>query len=202
MKKTILTFLIPCLLSCFCFTASAQVAPNPLDSTSLQGQYQTMLRRSKTQLGYKLINPYRLTMLWKSVSDSLRKEKSKSRELQKKFNSQASLLNSQKNELSAREQDLARSQSLVDEVSLLGISVNKTTYNATVWGIIVVLVLALVLVVYRSGSYRREARYRIKLFEELTGEFQSYKAKSNEKEKKLARELQDERNKLDELLKK
>jgi hypothetical protein len=38
------------------------------------------------------------------------------------------------------------------------------------------------------------------LYNELDEEYKAYKVKSNEKEKKLARELQTERNKLDELL--
>ena len=39
-----------------------------------------------------------------------------------------------------------------------------------------------------------------KLYSELEDEFKAYKTKAIDKEKKLARELQTERNKLDELL--
>jgi hypothetical protein len=56
------------------------------------------------------------------------------------------------------------------------------------------------LVIASSGAHRREANYRSKLYNELEEDYKTYKAKANEKEKKLARELQTERNKLDELL--
>ena len=42
------------------------------------------------------------------------------------------------------------------------------------------------------------AKYRTELYDEISNEYQSYKSRTNEKEKKLARELQDERNKLEE----
>jgi hypothetical protein len=60
--------------------------------------------------------------------------------------------------------------------------------------------LTALVVIARSGSFRREARYRTQLYNELEEEFKTYKTKANDKEKKLARELQTERNKLDDLL--
>jgi hypothetical protein len=54
-------------------------------------------------------------------------------------------------------------------------------------------------VILRSAKHIHEAKYRSSLYEEISQEYQSYKTKANDKEKKLARELQDERNKLDEL---
>jgi hypothetical protein len=68
------------------------------------------------------------------------------------------------------------------------------------WGLVIVFGLTAAIVIARSGAHSREAKYRIKLYNELDEEYKAYKVKSNEKEKKLARELQTERNKLDELL--
>jgi hypothetical protein len=68
------------------------------------------------------------------------------------------------------------------------------------WGLVIAFGLALLIVILRTGGAVREAKYRTKLYDELTEEFQAYKAKANEKEKKLARELQTERNKVDELM--
>ncbi len=69
-----------------------------------------------------------------------------------------------------------------------------------VWSIIAVLAALAAIVIFRSGSARSEANYRTKLYNELEEEYKNYKAKANEKEKKLARELQTERNKVDELM--
>ncbi|NNU34318.1 hypothetical protein HK413_09460 [Mucilaginibacter sp. S1162] len=67
------------------------------------------------------------------------------------------------------------------------------------WGLVLIVGAIAGVVLARSGGARKEAAYRTTLYNELEEEFKTYKAKANEKEKKLARELQTERNKLDEL---
>jgi len=57
----------------------------------------------------------------------------------------------------------------------------------------------LAIIILRSAKHIHEAKYRSTLYDEISQEYQNYKVKANDKEKKLARELQDERNKLDEL---
>ena len=68
------------------------------------------------------------------------------------------------------------------------------------WGLVVILVVVAVVLISRSAVYRNEAKYRTQLYTEIEEDFKNYKVKANEKEKKLARELQTERNKLDELM--
>ena len=63
--------------------------------------------------------------------------------------------------------------------------------------LVVVFGITAAIVIARSGLHSREATYRTKLYTELEEEYKTFKAKANEKEKKLARELQTERNKLD-----
>ncbi|MNR57583.1 hypothetical protein D3C85_1783930 [compost metagenome] len=55
------------------------------------------------------------------------------------------------------------------------------------------------IVIARSAKNIKEAKHRTQLYNEVADEYQGYKSKAVEKERKLARELQDERNKLDEL---
>ncbi|MDP9081156.1 MAG: hypothetical protein M3O71_27380, partial [Bacteroidota bacterium] len=88
----------------------------------------------------------------------------------------------------------------VDEVNIAGITLSKTAYNLIVWGLVVLFGATAAIVIARSGSARHEAKYRTRLYEELEDDFKAYKAKANDKEKKLARELQTERNKVDELM--
>ena len=68
------------------------------------------------------------------------------------------------------------------------------------WGLVVFFGVIAFAVIARSAGYRREATYRTQLYTELEEEFKTFKTKANDKEKKLARELQTERNKLDDLL--
>jgi uncharacterized protein HemX len=181
--------------------ASAQVKA-PVDSAkadpSLRGQYEFMLSKSKTLNTYKLINPYRLSSFYKSVTDSIRKERNTYKMANAKVAEQAKIITELNNQIKGNEDSIASSNSKVNEISFLGISFAKGTYNTIVWTLIIVLALGFAFVTIRSAKHTHEAKYRTGLYEEISQEYQAYKVKANEKEKKLARELQDERNKLDE----
>lgn len=183
----------------FLNAAFAQVLPDTTKNTdpSLNGQYQFMLKKSKTLYGAKLINPSRLTSLWKSVSDTLRKERKQLQEAKLEIKTQSQNISSLKGEVSGKENSLADATASVNEIKFLGISFNKGTYNTIVWAIIIILGAGLAIVIFQSGKYRKEATYRTQLYQEVADEYQAHKVKAKDKEMKLARELQDERNKWD-----
>ncbi|WP_285009354.1 hypothetical protein [Pedobacter faecalis] len=180
-------------------TTTAQLPQDSLKTgTSLQDQYKLMLSRSRTLDGYKIVNPNRLAAFWASVRDSISFGKNDLVATKKKVNSLQARLDTMDRQLRGNENALANANAKLDELQILGLSFKKGTYNAIVWSIILILALALTLTVVRSLAAVREARYRAGLYNELSEEHQRYKTKANEKEKKLARELQDERNKLEE----
>ena len=167
---------------------------------SLNGQYRFMLSRTRTSAdGYKMIAGYRLDLLWKNVSDTLRKEKATLKGLQQKLKEQEKTINYLKTEISGKDASLTENTNKVNEIRFLGIAFEKGTYNIIVWSVIAVLAIALIIAFARSGKSVAEAKHRTQLYNEVAEEYQTYKSKSVEKERKLARELQDERNKLDEL---
>ncbi|MGB8374852.1 MAG: hypothetical protein WCE57_05990, partial [Salegentibacter sp.] len=66
---------------------------------------------------------------------------------------------------------------------------------AMMWGIVALLVVALLFFIYRyksSNATTKEANQRLR---ETEKEFDAYRAKALEKEQRLGRQLQDERNK-------
>ncbi|MFA4866917.1 MAG: hypothetical protein WC623_01905 [Pedobacter sp.] len=198
MRKVILSFISALILS---FSAQGQTTS---DSTkvidpSLRGQYQLMLSKSKTLNGYKLINPARISAFWKNVNDSLSTSRRHIANATKQIKQHENEIASLKKEISGNESSLASSNAKVNEISFLGISFTKSTYSTMVWSLIIGLAVALTIVIFRSAKHIHEAKYRSNLYEEIAQEYQAYKTKANDKEKKLARELQDERNKLDEL---
>lgn len=166
---------------------------------SLNGQYRFMLSRSKSSYGAKLINPVRLDAVWKSVTDTLRKERVELKNAKAKVAAQEQTINNLKNEVSGKETSLNNTTAKADEIIFLGISFTKGTYNIIVWSIIIVLALALFIVIARSAKNILEAKHRTQLYDEISAEYQAYKTKSNEQQRKLARELQDERNIIEEM---
>lgn len=161
---------------------------------SLNGQYQYLLSKL-----YHYQQPL-VQALWKNLQDSLTIEHRKLKAGQTILTAQTKEIDSLKTDATNKGQTLAEANAKRDEIKLVGISFTKATYNLVMWGLVIIFGLAAAIVIARSGAHSREAKYRIKLYEELDEEYKTYKAKANEKEKKLARELQTERNKNDELL--
>ena len=206
--------LLPLLLFLFLGNVTGQITaqtppPSPLKADtiqktrvvdpSLKGQYESLLYRSKSYYGAKLIIPGRLTAFYQNVADSIRKERTSNKTTQAKIREQSRTIDSLNTQIKGNESSLESSNAKLDEIRFLGIPFAKSTYNMIVWSLIIVLALGLAFVVIRSAKNIHEAKYRTDLYEEISKEYQTFKVKANEKEKRLARELQDERNKLDEL---
>ncbi|TFF33820.1 hypothetical protein [Mucilaginibacter psychrotolerans] len=168
--------------------------PALLNDKSLNGQYQYLLTKV-----YHYQQPL-IMALWKNYSDTLSATRRKLTEASTKLKLQTQKADSLLADITAKDQTLSTSNAKADSVSLLGMPLTKATYNWIMWGLVVGFGAIAIVVIASSGAHRREANYRTKLYNELEEDYKTYKAKANEKEKKLARELQTERNKLDELL--
>jgi hypothetical protein len=157
---------------------------------SLNGQYQYLLTKV-----YNYQQPL-VSALWKNVVDSLNANRRKILDLQGKAAVQTKTIADLQADAKTKDDLTAQA----DEISLLGISLSKSTYNSVMWGLVIILAAIAGIVIARSGKFRHDANYRTGLYNELEEEYKAYKIKANDKEKKLARELQTERNKVDELM--
>jgi exonuclease VII large subunit len=173
---------------------AATSAPQAATDKSLRGQYQYLLTKV-----YNYQQPL-VAALFKNYNDTLTITRRQLKEARATLSAQAQTIDTLKKSAAEKDQTLTQANARVDEVSLLGIPITKSTYNLIMWGLVIVFGAVAAIVIARSGSHSREAKYRVKLYNELEEEYKAYKTKANEKEKKLARELQTERNKLDELL--
>jgi hypothetical protein len=175
-------------------TAHKSVTPDVATDRSLNGQYQYLLTKI-----YNYQQPL-LNAFHKSIMDTLKQSRIELKTAQAKIASENKLVDSLQNQIKTSDQSLNASNAKVDAIDMFGIMLPKSTYNLIMWGLVVVFGAIAGIVIVRSGSYSREAKYRVQLYNELDEEYKNYKIKANEKEKKLARELQTERNKLDDLL--
>jgi len=174
-------------------TAHAVPVPSYTDKT-LNGQYQYLLSKV-----YHYQQPL-ISALWKNASDTLNANRTKLKGAVLQISTQTKEIDSLKSVLNNEGDALSTSNARRNGMDFFGLILPKTTYNLLVWGLIIALGIITAVIISRSAIYRREARYRTQLYTELEEEHKAFKAKANEKEKKLARELQTERNKLDELL--
>ncbi|MDR3695144.1 hypothetical protein [Mucilaginibacter sp.] len=168
---------------------STAPAPAPANN-SLNSQYQYLLSKV-----YHYQQPL-ISALWKNASDTLNVNRARLNTALKKLSIQSKTIDSLNTQITSKDAEINK----VDGIGIFGLLLSKTTYNLIVWGLVGLFGVIALVVIIRSGSLKREATYRTQLYSELEEEFKNYKTKANEKEKKLARELQTERNKLDELL--
>jgi hypothetical protein len=167
--------------------------PAPITDKSLNGQYQYLLSKI-----YRYQQPL-VSAFWKNVTDSLNAERSKLSAAQATLSTQSKTISGlQAN--TAPQNQVPVSSGPADEISLLGLTLSTGMYSLLMWSLVIGLGVLAAVVIARTGSLKHEATYRTCLYSELEEEFKAYKAKANDKEKKLARELQTERNKVDELM--
>lgn len=160
---------------------------------SINGQYQFILSKV-----YHYQQPM-VTAFYRSVQDSLHIQRQNLVAIQNKLSAQTKNLAALQSDVSSKEESLNATNAQVNTISFLGMHVAKATYNTIMWGLVIVLGILAATVIFLSASARREAHYRTKLYNELEEEYKGYKTKANEKEKKLSRDLQTVRNKLEEI---
>lgn len=166
-----------------------------VDNNSLENQFDKIFRTSTSYQTYKVIGKDRFLDLKKNVLDSLKKATKEITEKQQLLISERNNIKELNVELDKTREELAKTQEKESSISLLGIQLNKTTYNLILWFIIISLGLALGFFVYkftRSNVLTKKAQEDLL---EVEHEFEMHRKKSLEREQKLRRQLQDEINK-------
>lgn len=165
------------------------------EETTIAEKFQELITNSNNFKGYKVVDTEQLTTLQQLTSNRITELKEEIGSFQQDFKAQEAKIANLQAELESLTEQLNTVTSQKDEISVLGMSLSKAGYNTTMWSIVGVLVLSLVLFVIRykrSHIHTKEAR---KNLAELEKEFDAYRAKALEKEQRLGRLLQDEKNK-------
>ena len=202
MKPNLLMLLLLC---CLTLVASAQdntTEEEPVTgpvATTLNEQFEQLKQSSNTYNNYKIIRETRLDAFWVGVIDSIGATKEQLQLTQAKVNELQKELEGIKKDMAAKDKDLAAHQHATTHISVLGIDILKENFIYTFWGVISFLVLALLIIGYRFKENNRVTATTRKENSSLKEEMEEFKKRSLEKEKKLRRELQTERNTVEEL---
>ena len=198
MKRTV--FLILSLLTFFAETQAQRSAEalEPNEAT-LQERFLILRDKSESYSEYKVIRTYVLDGMWKITMDSLRAERAALREAQaniKKLQDEIAAVNAT---MKSKEEAVAQMEHDSSHISVLGIDFLKSVFLSTVGIIILGLMVLVGLLVARVKWVQSSMREKIENADALSHEFEEYKRNALEKQMKLSRELQDERNKLHDL---
>ena len=183
------------LLIAVLFTVNISSQETATQKKTIDNQFRTLYKNSNNYQEYKVVKKTAYGTLHTNVLDSV-----------KQFNALIStknnLIRSQKTTIDALEKSnkeldtqLTTANSKVESISVLGIQLAKGTYSLILFTIILVLIAALALFIYKfknSNIVTTEAKSNLN---DVEDEFNTFRKKSLEREQKLRRELQDEINK-------
>ena len=197
MKRT--TILLICVLAVI--GVSAQTASDALerDNQTLRERYLVMKNKSQNYQEYKVIKEYILDGMWKIVQDSLDAKQSAIRQAKAEINNLNQKLDKNNAALKAKEESMQDIQYASTHISVLGIDFDKGFFAAMVGVLFLLLGLVIAVIYYTMKMMRRNLDEKVELMNSISSEYEDYKRRAMEKQTKLSRELQNERNKLQEL---
>ena len=168
-------------------------------SESLSARYGEMKEKSQTFKDYKVIKETTLDAFWASVADSIaRKEQA--------LVTAIGEIESVKNQIAQVQIEMKQKEAAVSEIvfdsehiTVLGISFHKAFFISLFFILSGSLIGLLALSFIRSQFLHKSAKEKAEAMLILNSEFEEYKHRAVEKQMKLSRELQNERNRLAEL---
>ncbi len=187
-----------CLLPLFLLTASAWAQVNP-ESIPLSTRYQLMKTQSETYNDYKVIKEFQLDRFWAITKDTLKADKAVLAERSQALADMRA--EADRLRLALEQKEIAQADLVFDSthITVLGMAVTKRAFLLGAAVVLIGLILALAVVSGRMRLLVMAVQEKIELANITLRELEEFKRKSLEKQIKLSRELQNERNKLVEL---
>jgi peptidoglycan hydrolase CwlO-like protein len=176
--------------------------PGSRPANTLNKQFLEMKDKANNYQDYKVIKHTQLNDFWKGVMDSVTSYKKEIVVAQKEIDTQKAELNQLKQELKSTQQEVHKNDYASARISVLGIQMLKENYMYLNFGIILVLLVMLGVAFFSYQKSKRIAHEKVTEFDSVNQELNSYKQRLRERETIMGRELQTERNKVDELMQK
>lgn len=186
-------FTLSIFLLLFTFSINAQEYKD--GETPIADEFTNLMENSNDYQGFKVVDYDALAGLKAKTSEYIGNLKNEITSQKNTIDQQQDEIAELKERLESSTKNLAGVTAEKDAITFLGMPFSKSGYTALMWGIILALVLALLFFIFRykrGHAQTSEAREKLAITEK---EFEVYRAKALEKEQRLGRLLQDERNK-------
>ena len=183
------------------FLSQAQIKEeeNTLEEGTLTQQFDFLIKKGANYdvngRRYEGIRVLYLDKFNANLTDSLDTNNKTLLELRNTIAEDATEINTLKSKLSETTESLNALTEEKDSMSFFGAMVSKNTYRAMVWSIILVLVFALVLFIYKFRKSNFLTIQAKSALADLEEEYEQHRRRALEREQKISRKLQDEINK-------
>jgi len=193
MKKSLVLW---AFLLVFSATYAQQGAEAVQGSYTLRERFQIMKTKSQTYSDYKVIKETVLDGVWKIITDSLAAKDAAIRAGHGHINSLKGQLAKTEEALKAKERSMTDIQYASTHINVLGIDFGKGVFLTIIACLLGGLIAFVAIIFGRMQLQSKSLSERNLAVSALTNEFEEYKHRAMDKQTKLSRELQDERNKL------
>ena len=193
------------LLIIFCTLASSlSIAQTPGATQdernfTLQQRYWSMKSNAETYQDYKVIKEYFMDGVWKVSMDSLNEQKKLVKQKQQTISKLESDLRAAKDTLTQERAAVTQIVHDSSHISVLGIDFTKNMFIILVAAILLLMLFIGSAMLTKIKIEQATAKEKIVIADAVSREYDEFKKKSMEKQIKLARELQNERNKVADL---
>ncbi|TVZ50956.1 hypothetical protein [Dokdonia sp. Hel_I_53] len=162
---------------------------------TIDQQFTDVVESSNNYQQFKVIEKTKMTQLQANTKERINSLQAEISDLKKQISEEQAASLKVQTDLEGTQQDLEATRGEKDSIKFFGNPMKKGAYQLMMWGIVALLLLGLLFFIYRfrsSNVLTKEAQHRL---DETEAEFDEYRRKALEKEQKLGRQLQDERNK-------
>ena len=166
-----------------------------VEDTSINGQFETLLRISTNYKMYKVINKEKILQLRQNILDTLKDSQNLVAKQNVLLAAEKQKIESSQKLLNKTQLDLSASLLREDSIFLFGAALSIVNYSIILWTLILSLISVLIYIILKllkNNILTKEAKHNLLIVEK---ELAQYTKNSIEREQKLRRKLQDEINK-------
>jgi hypothetical protein len=166
------------------------------EELTLRERFTIMKSKSQSYGNYKVIKESVLDGVWKITQDTIAGKNTAIKTANTNINNLKSQLSAAEKTLTAKEQSMAEILHSSTHINVIGIDLPKGAFISIAAITVAALLGLLGLIIARMKLQSKSLAERNLAVSALTHEFDEYKHRAMDRQTKLSRELQDERNKL------
>lgn len=171
----------------------------PAEPENLSEQFKILLKNAETYSEYKVIKETRLNEFWRLLEDSVQQFKTDIATAQKIHSDQQTEIEFLQKSIKEKDDLLATTDFAMTHIRFLGVDFSKTSFIIINVILIGGLIALLALGSFQYNINRITARQKVLDYQQIEEEFNTLRSQSLEKQIKLKRELQTERNLIEDM---
>jgi chromosome segregation ATPase len=171
------------------------------DTKTLNERFVVLKTKSQTFKDYKVIKETVLDAYWVLIMDSVKAQKASIVKARQSIAALDTSLVGIKRQLQQKQDSMEQVEHASTHITVLGIDFQKGVFLTFIGIFLAALVVVIGVVLARLKMIHRSYKEKADTVDELNHEYEEFKRKAMDKQTKLSRELQDERNKLQAMFK-